>query len=292
MIEPLARRIPGDGVTLQVYEWPGEDPPILLVHATGFHARCWDQVVARLPGRRVVALDMRGHGLSEKPEPPYSWRSFGGDVAAVCRALGLRGAIGVGHSKGGHAVTLAAALAPGTFTSLLLIDPVILEPRLYRGRPQGGEHFAARRRDRWASPAEMFDRFRSRPPFATWEPAVLRDYCDYGLVPAPDGDGYVLACPPRIEAAVYTSGGSDADIYDEIAAIDIPVRIIRARQREAGAPGDMSRSPTYPGLVRHFPNAEDLYLPDYSHFIPMEAPTFVAGQVLERIAALGDTCSV
>ena len=43
----------------------------------------------------------------------------------------------------------------------------------------------------------------------------------------------------------------------------------------------MSGSPTTPDLVKHFRNAEDFQLEQYSHFIPMEAPGFVAQQILE-----------
>jgi len=72
-------------------------------------ARTWNQIIARIPNRRAIAFDMRGHGLSAKPEPPYLWHVFGEDTAALARALGLRGATGVGHSMGGHSLALAAA---------------------------------------------------------------------------------------------------------------------------------------------------------------------------------------
>src|SRR5688500_4650666 len=173
-----------------------------------------DQVVAKRPGRRCVAIDMRGHGRSEKPEPPYDWHSFGEDVAAVARAMDADGWIAVGHSKGGHAVTHAAALDPGIFRSLILLDPVIVAPERYVG-PTSTDHFAARRRNHWDSPAQMFESFKDRPPFSSWEPEVLKDYCDYGLLPNHDGPGFVLACPPRIEAAVY-AGSASANLYDEI----------------------------------------------------------------------------
>ena len=57
-----------NGVSLHWFEWgaPGPEPTIVLIHATGFHARCWDQVVKALPGRHVLALDLRGHGRSGK----------------------------------------------------------------------------------------------------------------------------------------------------------------------------------------------------------------------------------
>jgi len=284
---PIESRVAVNDVELCLFEWPGDGPPIVLVHATGFHARCWDQVVAHLPGRHVYAVDMRGHGRSSKPEPPYPWDRFGDDLASMASLLRIEGAIGVGHSMGGHSVVLAAAGAPGAFAKLLLIDPVIMPRASYaEAHPPSEGHFSARRRNEWASAEEMFERFKDRPPFNSWEPAVLRDYCEYGLVPSPDRKWLVLACPPAIEAAIYASGqGTDA--YPAIESLDIPVRILRARQRPegGGAPADMSGSPTTQDLATHFRQAKDMVLPQYSHFIPMEAPEFVADQIVELISA-------
>jgi pimeloyl-ACP methyl ester carboxylesterase len=276
---PAERTIAVNGVELALYEWPGQDPPVLLCHATGFHARCWDQIIAHLPGRHCYAMDTRGHGLSSKPAPPYAWRNFGDDAAALAEALGLSGAIGVGHSMGGHAVTLAAALRPESFSSLLLIDPVIRPRDSYVG-PWREAHFVSKRRNRWASAQEMFDRFQDRPPFANWDRAVLRDYCDYGLLP--DGDGFVLACPPAIEASIYENSPAPAsNIYPEIETIRIPVRVVRAGK--VSDPGDiMGRSPTAPNLASSFQHGTDLCLAEYSHFIPMEAPALTAKLIAEN----------
>jgi len=283
MREPISSRHSVNGVELQVYEWPAPGPTIFLAHATGFHARCWDQVVARLPEFRCIAVDMRGHGLSAQPEPPYLWRYFGQDVAALGRELGLDGAIAAGHSKGGYAITLAAALEPGIFSKLLLVDPVILTKEAYAADRGDVEHFAARRRNEWPSPEAMFESFRDRLPFSLWDPAVLRDYCRYGLVPNPGGEGFVLACPPRIEAATY-AGSAGGDIYREIAAIDIPVRILRAMPRGESNAMDMSASPTAPDLAAHFRHAEDVLLPHLTHFIPMQDPQLVADHLRELAA--------
>ena len=196
----------------------------------------------------------------------------------MAEALGLSGAIGVGHSMGGHAVTLAAALRPESFSSLLLIDPVIRPRGAYVG-PWREAHFVSKRRNRWASAQEMFDRFQDRPPFANWDRAVLRDYCDYGLLP--DGDGFVLACPPSIEASIYENSPAPAsDIYPEIETIRIPVRVVRAGK--VPDPGDvMGRSPTAPELASSFPQGADLCVAEYSHFIPMEAPALTAKLIAE-----------
>jgi len=265
---------------LAVWERPGDAPAVLFCHATGMHARCWDQVVARIPDRRCIALDMRGHGRSFKPEPPYSWRSFGADVAELCSRMNLRGVIGVGHSMGGHSVTLAAALSPAAFSALVLIDPVILAEGQYGDSPRT-PHFARKRRNQWKSAREMFDRFADREPFRGWDRAVLRDYCEYGLLPAPDGDGFVLACRPEVEASIYEhSSMADTNIGSELCRVTAPVLVVRtAREWMTGQVMDMMGSPTAPDLASQFHRGRDLKV-SYSHFFPMEAP----GEVAEQIA--------
>ncbi len=272
--EPRESRVAVNGVELAVYEWPGEGPPIIFAHANGFHGRCWGPVAELLPGRRRIAFDLRGHGLSDKPEPPYRWPDFGADLAGLARALGLRGAIGVGHSLGGYATALAASLAPEAFAALLLIDPVILPPDHYTGRLPG-VHGAARRRARWASPQALYERLHAQFPFSRWQEAALRAYCDHGLLPAPDGDGYLLACPPAVEADLYHAATEHA-IYDAIATVAIPVTVMRGHPHQLAPAENLAASPTYPGLAAAFPNGRDLHLRDHSHFIPMESPALVA----------------
>jgi len=284
MSAPTISRIPTAEGHLAVYTWPGSEPTVLLAHATGFHGRVWDEIVQRLGGLRAVAFDFRGHGRSSKPAPPYDWRWFGEDVIALVDALGLRGCIAAGHSKGGHAITYAVAHRPDAFAALLLIDPVILPEAAYGQQRFPGEHFAARRRNEWGSPEEMFARFAGRDPFRRWDRAVLWDYCRHGLVPNPAGPGYVLACPPAVEASIY-AGSWGRNIYPEVARIRVPVRVLRARPRGEAAVGtDMSASPTAPDLAQRFLLGEDVPLPEFTHFIPMEAPGLVAEEI-QRLAA-------
>lgn len=289
--QPTLAHIAVNGTELAVWDWPGPDtePTLLLVHANGFHARCWDQVIALLPEHRCVALDLRGHGRSAKSAPPADWRPFGADVAAVADALGLAGALGVGHSIGGHAVALAATLAPAAFARLLLIDPVILAPERYTGaRP--GEHFVARRRDRWPDAAAMIARFQDRPPYSRWDPAVLRDYCTHGLLPAPDGDGFLLACPPAFEGALYQIGGAfGSNIYPELGQLALPTTVVRALGATRVA-GEVSfdASPTAPDLAAHLPHGHDLPDPRHTHFLPMESPEDTAAHVRRALAMPAD----
>src|SRR5947209_6384480 len=90
-----------NGISLAVWDWPGPGVPLLFVHATGYHGRCWDRVIEHFPDHRCIAVDLRGHGQSDKPGLLAHWRVMGEDIAAVARALGLNGAVAVGHSMGG-----------------------------------------------------------------------------------------------------------------------------------------------------------------------------------------------
>lgn len=284
--QPTEHRFESDRTSLCYFEWNADAPgrPLLLVHATGFHARVWNQVIERLTQRRrIIAVDMRGHGRSDR-NPPFGWVSFGQDVIDLVDHLELTDVIAAGHSMGGHCVVQAAAARPERFHRLLLVDPVILDPEIYAMKMPALEpedHPTSRRRARFKNWQEMRDRFADRLPFSRWLPEALEDYCRWGVLPTEDGD-VELACPPLVEASVYT-GSAMADIYDRVALVQAPVTVLRAKRREGPRADvmDFSLSPTSPDLAARFKDGVDVYRPDLSHFIVMEAPDVVAGYLNE-----------
>jgi pimeloyl-ACP methyl ester carboxylesterase len=200
--------------------------------------------------------------------------------------------IGVGHSMGGHAMVQAAAAQPARFTRLLLVDPVIMDPALYAQAEASGvfalqpsEHPTAKRNNQWQSWREMFERLKGRASFAVWRDDVLEDYCRYGLLPNPDGPDWMLACPPLVEAAIYT-GSIGRDIHDLFQRIQIPVVVLRAQRRERTAAMDFLASPTWPALAQQFPHGRDVYLPHLTHFIPMQEPALVARFIEDQDATV------
>lgn len=281
--QPREHRLSVAGGDLCWFEWGASSPDrpsILFVHATGFHARCWDQVVAALPvGTHVIAPDLRGHGRSYRPASLGNWAETGDDLLPLLDALPARQLIGAGHSMGGVCLVRAAAQRAGRFARLVLIDPVIFAPEYYAehqrdvGDPDA--HFVAKRRNHWTSAAEMIERFAGRFPYSGWDPAVLADYCTHGLVPRSDGDGYELACPPRLEASAYL-GSAAFNPHTAAATIDCAVTVIRARSGTPAGQLDFSLSPTWPGTASTFRHGTDLHWSDCTHFIPMEAPARIA----------------
>ncbi len=286
MKEPVEKQIHVNGVNLTYFEW-GErvDHTILLVHATGFHARCWDLVVAEMGDRHIIAVDMRGHGRSQK-QGPYEWKTFGDDITCLVEELELTTILAVGHSMGGHSVTQAAAHCPERFERLVLVDPVIMAPEFYAAPrvmaeafPEG--HPVSRRRNRFDSVESMYANFEGRGSYAQWLPDALWNYCRFGLLPAKDGVGFELACPPEVEASIYM-GNAGYDVHQMVSTVTAPVKVLRARARTGPREDmmDFSLSPTWPELADHFPNGEDVYLPQLTHFIPMQAPELLAKHIL------------
>lgn len=99
-----------DGLRI-AYDVEGEGAPVLLVHGfassrvQNWRATGWYKVLAD-SGFRVIAMDCRGHGDSDKPHDPafYSYELMSGDVLAVAAAAGAPKVDVIGYSMGGHLV--------------------------------------------------------------------------------------------------------------------------------------------------------------------------------------------
>jgi len=271
--QPITRSIRVNGISLTYYEWrakPGnQEPPLLIAHATGFHGRAYDAIAERFRDRRVISLDLRGHGRTEG-EPIDNWRIMSDDVNVVLDQLRIRRAVGVGHSMGAHTLVQSASERPDAFSRLILFDPVILAPEFYQADAalftSDAPHPAIRRKRDFASPEAMMGRFAPRDPYNLFESRVFKDYCQFGLKELPGG-GYVLACSPEMEASVYGSSRSNPGIHDAAAKVEVPVLVVRAQQTGLN---DFKGSPTWPKLAALMPKGEDLYRPDRTHFHPFE----------------------
>ena len=282
MTLPITNMFPSSHGNICYFEWgnAGDGPSILLLHATGFHARCWDKLVDAFPdGTHVIAVDQLGHGRSAAPIIT-DWADVAGATAELVQSLGIRFAVGAGHSMGGHCLVQVAASHPDLLERLVLIDPVIMDREVYQNPPEYGatNEMVAKRRNSWTGPDEMFDRFKDRHPYKLWDPAVLRDYCEYGLLPDRQG-GFELACPPQTEASIYATSAT-VDPWPMIDEITQPVIILRAPQIKQEGVFDFASSPTPPGLADSFADGRDVYLPDLTHFMPMQDPKRIAELII------------
>lgn len=111
-------------VTLHVVDWPGSQPTILAIHGSIGSAYTFAALAERIaPEYRFVGVDLRGHGLSDKPPGEYRLAQFVADIVELVRTLGLRHHVLLGFSAGGAIATHAALLTGAR--GLVLIDGVV-----------------------------------------------------------------------------------------------------------------------------------------------------------------------
>jgi pimeloyl-ACP methyl ester carboxylesterase len=271
---PATSRIRVNGVTLAVTDHGSvsgaASRPLVLAHATGFCGAVWQPLVPSLRERfRVITLDQRGHGDSDKPDSAYAWPDFSADLAGVIDALGLRDVDAVGHSKGGAAVAGVAAHHPGRIARAVLLDPVLIAAPAPAGDPPSNllAEGARRRREVWDSREQIIASYASRPPFDGWRRDFLDAYVDGGTFVRPDGK-VALKCPGEIEARVY-EGAARSSSLDYLPLVEIPTLLVSG-ERSPTLPPERARHAV--SLLRR---GRLEILTGVGHFVPMEAPDAV-----------------
>ncbi|MFF9040569.1 alpha/beta fold hydrolase [Streptomyces sp. NPDC014892] len=110
------------GIRINVLDH-GSGDPVILLHGVGCTVRSLaPQLEALAPTRRVVAVDLRGHGSSDRTYGRMSLRDYADDVLAVMSELGIDSAPVVGVSMGGMVAQAMALAAPDRVTALVLAD--------------------------------------------------------------------------------------------------------------------------------------------------------------------------
>jgi esterase len=133
-------RVENDGVGLHVeVEGPADGAPVVFLHGVSGCSRTYDWLPAEITdGRRVLRVDLRGHGHSDHAPGTYVIDRYGEDVAAVLRQVADRPAVLVGHSLGGVTSWWLAQREPQLVAAAFLEDPP-----LYMGEPDEHERNAA-----------------------------------------------------------------------------------------------------------------------------------------------------
>jgi 3-oxoadipate enol-lactonase len=239
---------------------PGAAPPLVLIHGLGLDARVWDALVPLLPRQRVLRLDLRGHGASDTPAPPYALGSLIRDVEQVIDHCKLRDAVILGAGEGG---LVAQGLA------VKRLDQV-------RGLVLTGS--AAR----LANPGWWQDRIRARAaggdPLA--ESASLLGPRGADHPAAPLVRAMLAATRPAgwegVAAAVAT-----ADLYQTTATLTLPALIL-AGGEDRKVPPDLQRE-----TADLIPGAELQILPGACHLAMLTEPESFAARLSAFLTRIG-----
>lgn len=203
------------GGSLQVVETgPRGGSPIVLIHCFTCAIDWWDRMMPLLDrDHRVIAVDLLGHGGSEKPASGYSISNQADLVAQALGRLGVRGAEVVGHSLGGGVAVALAQQSPALVDRVVIVDTAPTHDK-------GDLGLIAR----LAFAPVIGDAFwRLKPDFA------VRDGLEVAFAPGYDvPDAFVDDVDRMTYSAYDDSAAASSDFVDE--------EPLNQRMRETGKP--------------------------------------------------------
>lgn len=117
-------QVAGPAGTLNIDDGGSGGLSVVFVHSSGGNTTHWSAQLTHLrKTRRALALDLRGHGLSQPPKDgDYRLVSQAGDIDAVVNKVGIEKFVLVGHSMGGSVAITYAGLHPDRVAGLLIVD--------------------------------------------------------------------------------------------------------------------------------------------------------------------------
>lgn len=266
--------VAANGLTLHYLDWGGAGEPLVLLHGLRDQAHGWDEVAPGLtPHGRIVALDQRGHGASDRPPSGYAPEDYAADVAACCAALDLRRPVIVGHSLGGRTALALAAARPGLARGYVLVDVGA------RGDPGPVAADVARLRAGYGPFDTVEDAAAALVGPGRAPNAATRRYLAYNLRRLGDGR---LAWRYDLDAASATVRlGRPRDFSAVAAALDVPVLLVRGGRSDVLSREEASR------LAALIPACTLVELPGVGHLIPQVRPAALAATIAAWLPALG-----
>lgn len=270
-----------DGVEISYSDLGGSGPPLLMVHATGFHGHIWAPVADRLQRDfHCFSLDLRGHGDSGVPAGlDFAWDGFAHDVKSVVDAVGLDHPRAVGHSLGGAISLMVEQRGPGTFHSIYVYEPAICVPWQEPAEDGSAEaiDLALRRRASFPSRQVALANYGGKPPMDSFADEALAAYVEFGF--AAGGDGQVhLKCRPEYEAAIF-GGFSNTSVYARLPEVRCPVVVACGSDlgSKAAERNDIFAS--------RLPSSRAQQLSGLNHFGPQQSPAVVADSIRSTLGA-------
>ncbi len=222
-----------NGVRLHYVDHGGDGPPLLLFPGLNANAMFFGGLVKAglTPALRVIAVDLRGRGLSDHPQTGYSIAETGRDIIGMMEALGLgRAAIG-GHSYGGLLTYHLAAEYPDRFSKAVVIDsPAEVSQTVVE------QVAPALERLRVVTPSwdAYIDVVKQMPYYAGWWDTDLEAYYRADVIIADDGSVRSRLDPDNMLEALV--GTTEVDWMGVASRVNQPVLLMRATE-PFGPPG-------------------------------------------------------
>ena len=264
-------------------------PRIIMLNANGFNGYSYKTILEPL-GVHAIALDLRGHGMSELPtdiNALKNWHIFRDDITEFFQRYIDAPVVLAGHSYGAVTGILAMPQIKDKVNGYVGFDPVMI-PWIFRqiSKLPGGTSYmkkripiarkAGRRKSKFENHEAAFERYKDRGAFRGFTDEALRDYLTGGL--KTDNDGVKLACDPLWEQAIFAAQGHN--VFKAAKALPRD----NAHMTFAGKHGAVSfkSGRRYMGNIIGQENV--VYDKDRAHMFPMHNPDYAVRRLSEILA--------
>ena len=247
------------------YEVHGDGPPMVLVHANPFDRLLFTyQIASFAPYFRLIALDIRGYGRSDKPEIPFTLGDMADDVLAVCAQENVSRAVFMGVSVGSGMSLLIGLDRPEMCDAVILVG----------GSSKGGANIAHRVTGYTSGDLRAYQRAHIRE-------LVAPGFCETRL------GAWVLdlfsersneRLSGKCIAQIFRAREA-CDMRDRLAGMTPPTLVINGAHDVSLQRG----GETAAGI----PGAQHVVLPDTGHACCIEDPAAFDGAVREFLQAKG-----
>jgi pimeloyl-ACP methyl ester carboxylesterase len=227
---------------------------LLLAHGWGGSAEVWAPL--DFAGRRVVAVDLRGHGRSSVPAAGYRPSDLAWDLAQLVRRLGLGRVVAVGHSMGAQVVTALAVEWLEVVEAVVVIDPAYGADD---GEARGfGERLRALRAEGAVAAVRMLGAL----------PAEVREQ--------------LLATPGHVLAACYAGMYTEPGAFGAMGAAE---RYLRRRTRPVLCLRSLAGPAAWEAGLPAPPGSRVVVWPGTGHFLHLERPAATARLIRDWLSA-------
>jgi len=275
--------IQANGLQLHYREWGDvrTKHALIMLHGFAETKTIWTEVAQEMAREyRVIALDQRGHGRSDRaPNHDYSRTSQLDDLEAMISGLGLRTVTLIGHAMGGANAICYAAEHPDMVTALVIVEaaPEVLRTGIETLRRviTGGDEFATLE--------EVVELYREHYPYATDEQLERRAQAsitigDEGVY---EWDFDPALRDPKLRPLELEPGQRRLnDLWECVDRVQCPVMIVRGNQTDMLTPEAIQR------VQRRIVGSRVSLIEDAGHAVPTDQPSALALNIREFLQNL------
>lgn len=283
---PAVHHLRANGLVHRCLEWKG--PPsggstVLLLHGLTSCSETWAFVAPALAGEaRVLALDLRGHGDTDKPDHGYDFPSVRADITGVMDRLDVDTATVVGHSWGASIAAMVAGQMPERFDRVALVDGGFIGPP--RPAPMSEAEL-----DRMLAPAHIYatvdtylEEVRRHFP-GEWTPQM--EAIALASIYRND-DGTVREKLDREHQKLIVQGMFGRAREEDYAAIRCPVLMVAAASSDPAAAERMaSKRARVERTQQVVPGVRVRWVQDTAHDIQLHRPGVLVEELAEFVGA-------